>query len=189
MKRQQAHSPGQSVAAPREQHNCTHSPCRGKSINYQIFTVLYCIYIYAFALAQGAGIVDIWFPGCRYALPRAMCLLPFQGALVLYFTNFDMLNQACLCAILSERTCIHAHSLNHVFMPKERSYLYPPKKILYFYSKRKSMSLFQKNTSSCPSANRCWSIIEKRPPKIRLYGIKLLILQLVCLLSKVWTMN
>ena len=36
LKRQQAHSPGQSVAAPREQHDCTHSPCKGKSVNYQI---------------------------------------------------------------------------------------------------------------------------------------------------------
>ena len=29
---------------------------------------------------QGAGIITNESPGCRYALPRAMCLLPFQGA-------------------------------------------------------------------------------------------------------------
>jgi len=29
---------------------------------------------------QGAGIGDVWFPGCRFALPRAMCSLPRRGA-------------------------------------------------------------------------------------------------------------
>ena len=51
LKRQQAHSPGQSEAAPREQHDCTHSPCKGKSINYQVFTVYVLYVFYAFALA------------------------------------------------------------------------------------------------------------------------------------------
>ena len=44
LKRQQAHSPGQSEAAPREQHDCTHSPCKGKSINYQYLQFVYCMF-------------------------------------------------------------------------------------------------------------------------------------------------
>jgi len=37
---------------------------------------------------QGAGIVDVLFPGCRFALPRAMCSLPFQGASILYPSDY-----------------------------------------------------------------------------------------------------
>jgi len=29
----------------------------------------------------------VLFPGCRYALPRAMCLLPFQGVHILISKN------------------------------------------------------------------------------------------------------
>ena len=31
---------------------------------------------------QGAGIVGIWHPGCRFALPRAVCSLPRWGAYI-----------------------------------------------------------------------------------------------------------
>ena len=34
----------------------------------------------AFALAGRTSTVHIFSPGCRYALPWAMCSLPFQGA-------------------------------------------------------------------------------------------------------------
>ena len=37
---------------------------------------------------QGAGILAYIFPGCRCALPRAMCLLPLQGAHTHGYTFF-----------------------------------------------------------------------------------------------------
>ncbi len=91
LKRQQAHSPGQSEAAPREQHDCTHSPCRGKSSNYQIFTVSYCIYIYAFALA-GRGDCQCMIPGVPLRSAPGYVLAAFsrrihQGASILCQDN------------------------------------------------------------------------------------------------------
>jgi len=47
-----------------------------------------CLAIKAFALS-GRGIVNTRSPGCRYALPWAMCLLPFQGAYI-YISSSDL---------------------------------------------------------------------------------------------------
>ena len=45
-------------------------------------------YVFMLLPLQGAGIVDVLFPGCRFALPRAMCSLPFQGASILYPSDY-----------------------------------------------------------------------------------------------------
>ena len=38
--------------------------------------------ISAFALAGRMGAIEHKNPGCRFALPRAMCSLPLQGAFI-----------------------------------------------------------------------------------------------------------
>ncbi len=55
------------------------APCKGKSIkNIQYINCKHLI-INAFALSGRVRTI-VLFPGCRCALPRAVCLLPRRGA-------------------------------------------------------------------------------------------------------------
>ncbi len=63
-------------------------PKRAKALIIRYLQFMYCVFFYAFALA-GRVCTIVLFPGCRFALPRAMCLLPrwgasIQGASILY---------------------------------------------------------------------------------------------------------
>ncbi len=72
--------------------------------------------INAFALAGRMDAI-VLFPGCRYALPRAMRLLPFQGEPVKNFANFNRLNLICdYDTIHVERTSTHIPSIKNTFL-------------------------------------------------------------------------
>ncbi len=70
----------------------------GKNCKYLI--------VNAFALA-GRMCAIVLFPGCRFALPRAMCSLPFQGAFISGRVHSWCVHSWCVHSWCVHSWCVH----------------------------------------------------------------------------------
>ena len=71
----------------------------GKNCKYLI--------VNAFALA-GRMCAIVLFPGCRFALPRAMCSLPFQGAFISGRVHSWCVHSWCVHSWCVHSWCVHS---------------------------------------------------------------------------------